>query len=60
MDRYGILFCKLLRERLYSAAAVLVLPRTAVDDGGYREVSELKGPRSLVTTLAGHVAGAGA
>ena len=59
MDQYGILCRKLIREQPYSAA-VLVSPRTAVDDDGDREVSELTGLRSFVTTLAGHVAGAGA
>ena len=60
VDRYDILCRKLIREQLYSAASVLVSPRTAVDDGSYREVSELTGLRTFVTTLAGHVAGAGA
>lgn len=60
VGRYDILCRKLIREQLCSAAAVLVSPRTAVNDGGYREVSELTGLRTFVTTLAGHVASAAA
>lgn len=60
VDRYDILCRKLVLERLYSAAAVLASPRSAVADGAYSEASELTGLGSFVATLAGDVAGAGA
>ena len=55
-DRYNILCKKLMAEDLYTAAAVILSPRTAVKSGEYSEMSELTGLKSFVTTLAGHVA----
>ena len=60
-DQINDVLCReLIREQLHSAAAVPASPRAAVDDGGYRKVSEPTGLRTFVTTLVGHVAGAGA
>lgn len=55
-DRYTILCRKLIQERLYTAASVIVSPRDAVKSGDYSELSELTGLRTFVTELAGHVA----
>jgi len=55
-ERYNILCRKLVQERLYTAASVIVSPRAAVDTGTYAELSELTGLRTFVTELAGHVA----
>lgn len=55
-DRYNILCRKLMQEQLYSAASVLLAPRSAIDTGEHNELSELTGLRNFVTTLAGHIA----
>ncbi len=55
-DRYNILCRKLVQEQLYTTAAVLLSPRSAVDTGDYSELSELTGLKTFVTTLAGQVA----
>ena len=54
--RYNILCRKLMAEQLYSAATVIISPRTASKNGEYSEMSELTGLKSFITTLAGHVA----
>lgn len=54
--RYNLLCQKLVREQLYTAATVLLSPRTSVDDGSYSEVSEMTGLKTFVTSLAGHAA----
>ena len=55
-ERYNILCRKLMQEQLYTAASVIVSPRTAVDTGAFGELSALTGLRTFVTELAGHVA----
>lgn len=55
-DRYNLLCQKLVHEQLYTAATVLLSPRTSVDDGNYSELSEISGLETFVTTFAGHVA----
>lgn len=54
--RYEILCRKLVQEQLYSAATLMLSPRSAVSTGEYSELSELTGLRAFVTELAGHVA----
>ncbi len=54
--RYDILCQRLALEQLYSAAAVIATPRTAVADGAYSELSAMTGLRSFVAALAGHIA----
>jgi hypothetical protein len=55
-DRYNILCRKLVQERLYTTACVLLSPRTAVDTGDYSELSEMTSLKTFIATLAGHVA----
>ncbi len=55
-DRYNILCRKLMQEQLYTAASVLMSPRSAVTSGDYFELSELTGLRTFITLFAGHVA----
>jgi len=50
--RYELLCEKLVSERLYQAAALLVTPRSALEDGAYTDL----GLRLFVTELAAHVA----
>lgn len=54
--RYDILCQRLALEQLYSAAAVIATPRTAVADGAYSELSEMTGLRSFMAALAGNIA----
>lgn len=54
--RYDILCQRLAQEQLYSAAAVIATPRSAVADGAYSELSAMAGLRSFVAALAGHIA----
>ena len=49
----------LLQEQLYTAASVLMSPRSA-EGGEYSELSELTGLRIFITELAGHIAAEGA
>lgn len=56
LQRYDTLCQKLAREQLYSSAAVIATPRTAVADGAYTELSPMTGLRSFVASLAGHIA----
>lgn len=55
-DRYNILCRKLVQEQLYTAASVIISPRSAVETGEYSELSEMTGLRTFVSELAGHVA----
>jgi len=43
-------------ERLYTAATVILSPRTASKSGDHSEMSNMTGLKSFVTTLAGHIA----
>jgi hypothetical protein len=56
LHRYDLLCQRLAKEQLYGAAALLASPRTASTTGEYSELSDLTGLKTLVATLAGHVA----
>ena len=56
VERYNLLCRKLVRERLYTTASVIASPRNAARTGDYTDISPLTGLKTLVTTLAGHVA----
>ncbi len=56
LDRYDLLCQKLVRERLYTTAAILTSPRVAVESGEFSEISAMTGLKTFVTALAGHVA----
>jgi hypothetical protein len=56
LHRYDILCQRLAKEQLYSSAAVIATPRSAVKDGAYSELSSMTGIRSFVASLAGHIA----
>lgn len=55
-ERYNILCRKLIQEQLYTAAAVILSPSSAINTGKYSEISELTGLKTFVSKLAGHVA----
>jgi Restriction endonuclease XhoI len=54
-ERYNILCKKLMTEELYSAAAVILSPRSASKSGVYSEMSAETGLESFVRTLGGHI-----
>ncbi len=56
VERYNILCRKLMAERLYTAATVIISPRTTSKFGAYSQMSDMTGLKSFVTTLAGHIA----
>ena len=56
LKRYDLLCRRLMQEGLYTAAAVLSTPRSAIKTGDYSELSPMTGLKPFVATLAGHVA----
>lgn len=56
LKRYDILCQRLIQEQLYTTACVISSPRTAVQSGEYKEVSEMTGLKAFVASLAGHCA----
>ncbi|MFN0105129.1 MAG: PaeR7I family type II restriction endonuclease [Bryobacteraceae bacterium] len=56
LKRYDILCQKLVQEQLYTTAAVISSPRTAVTTGEYVDLSEMTSLKMFVTSFAGHVA----
>jgi hypothetical protein len=53
--RYDILCTKLIMEGFYTAATVILSPRTAFKSSAYSEMSDGTGLKSFVTTLAAHI-----
>jgi len=56
LQRYDILCQRLIREQMYTAAAVLASPRSAAATGSCSELSKLTGLKTFVASLAGHIA----
>ncbi|WP_286998921.1 MULTISPECIES: PaeR7I family type II restriction endonuclease [Comamonas] len=56
LKRYDLLCQKLVKEKLYSAAALLATPSSASHTGEYQSLSELSSLDNFVTSFAGHVA----
>lgn len=57
VKRYDILCQRLMKEKLYTSAAVITAKRTAVNTGDYGSMSDLTSLKTFVTSLAAHVAG---
>jgi hypothetical protein len=55
-ERYNLLCSKLMQENLYTAATLLLSPRSSLHTGEYSELSELTSLKMFVTTFAGHIA----
>jgi hypothetical protein len=53
IKRYDILCQRLVQEQLYTTAAVLTSPRSAVNTGKFDMISEMTSMKTFVTTLAG-------
>jgi hypothetical protein len=60
LKRYDLLCQRLVQEQLYTAAAVIATPRTALATGEYTELSELTGLKTFVAAFASHIAMAAA
>lgn len=56
LKRYDVLCQRLVQEQLYTTAALLASPRSAVSTGDYAELSDMTSLKAFVTSLAGHVA----
>jgi type II restriction enzyme len=54
--RYDLLCQKLVKEQLYTTAALITSPRRASENGKFSQMSEMTGLRTFVAALAGHVA----
>lgn len=56
LKRYDLLCRRLVREQLYTTAAVISSPRSAAETGEHGGVSEMTGLKAFVASLAGHIA----
>lgn len=56
LERYNLLCKKLVQEQLYTAAAVITSPKTAIRTGGFSDVSEMSNLKNFVASFAGHIA----
>lgn len=56
LARYDLLCQKLVREQLYTNAALITSPRTAANTGQYLCMSPMTDLRTFVTSFAGHIA----
>lgn len=56
LKRYDLLCQRLVKEQLYTAAAVMASPREAVTSGAFADLSDLTSLRTFVASLAGHIA----
>jgi hypothetical protein len=54
IQRYDLLCQKLMKEQLYTKAALIISPRAG--SGSFSELSPLTGIKAFVSSLAGHVA----
>ena len=60
VERYHILCKKLIQEQLYTAAASIASPRTAIRNGKFTTYEDMTSLSTFVTTFAGHIAAAAA
>jgi len=56
IQRYDLLCQRLVKEQLYTNAALITSKRSAVSTGAYSEISAMTGPKAFVSAFAGHVA----
>lgn len=54
-ERYNLMCRKLIQEKLYTAAAIMLTRQDAIATGAYEELSEMTGFRNFVVQLAAHV-----
>jgi type II restriction enzyme len=56
LNRYDLLCQRLVKESLYTTAAVIAAERSVIDTGKFTELSAMTSLRSFVSALAGHIA----
>lgn len=56
LERYNLLCKKLVQEQLYTTAAVIASPKTAIRTGVFSDVSEMSSLKNFVASFAGHIA----
>jgi hypothetical protein len=56
LKRYDILCQRLVKEGLYTTAALMASPRSSVTTGEYSELSEMTNLKTFITSFAGHIA----
>lgn len=56
LKRYDLLCQKLVQEQLYTTAAVITSPRSAVETGEFAGMSSMTDLKTFVTSFAGHIA----
>jgi hypothetical protein len=56
LTRYDLLCQKLVQEQLYTTAAVITSPRSAIKTGDSDSMSSMTSLKTFITTLAGHIA----
>ena len=56
LERYNLLCKKLVQEQLYTTAAVIASPKTAVRTGMFSDVGEMSSLKNFVASFAGHIA----
>lgn len=60
LQRYDLLCQKLVKEQLYTTAALITSARTATESGKYSEMSAMTDLKTFVASFAGHIASAAA
>ena len=55
-ERYDLLCQKLVKERMYDSACLLMSSKTDVDTGEYRCLSDVTSLKTFVSEFAGHIA----
>lgn len=56
LERYDLLCQRLVQEQLYTTAAIIATPRSAVDTGEFSNLSAMTNLKTFVSALAGHTA----
>jgi hypothetical protein len=54
--RYDLLCQRLVKEQLYTSAALITSPREAANSGAYSSMSDMTSFKTFVTGFAGHIA----
>ncbi len=56
IDRYNLLCKKLMKEKLYTSAALITSPKKAYKNGAFTSMDKMTGVDSFVCSLASHIA----
>jgi hypothetical protein len=56
LKRYDLLCQRLVKEQLYTTAAVIAAERSALNTGDFTDLSDMTSLKTFITALAGHVA----